>query len=783
MTIEHSKTALLASLALSASAFALTPTAIAQEANDDEEFTLEEITVVATRREKSIQEVAVAVSVVGGQLIETIKPRDLRDLTGLAPNLHIGEVSAGPASSAIFIRGLGYNDIEKSQNPPVGVAVDGIFLGTSTGQLVDAFDVEQMEVSRGPQGIFFGKNTTGGVINVRRSKPTREFGVKASAAYGSHDELIFRAVANVPLGDKGGLKFGGTYREHGGIQENLFTGGDEGAFDYTGFNVHLDYDLTEWANVTLIYDRFDLNTDGNSVQYGNAFTAGILGVTGLPGYNPETGSPIGLEPRQVINDFDESSFLTTDIFNATLTFDTPLGEFVSVTGYVQSEENTLQDFDGTCFGAPNCPPGPINFLLAPGGILHTERPQDYEQFTQEFRLAGDIDRFDYLVGFFYYDHQIRLDQVTNGAVFQEAGENNDAWAFFGNLDYRLTDTITLSAGMRYINEDKDFFTGYDLALPGITVPLVPQITDDVSFDDVITRFAVDWQATDDNLIYLSRAEGFRSGGISMRGTLSEQIEGQNNCVPDNGNGIPNELLCPENNFLTYEPETVTSWELGSKNTLLNGELLLNAAYFRTTIEGLQVVNIVVTPGYGPGTNTYINNLPEAEIEGFEMELTWRPRDLPGFTLSGVLGIQDGEVTDGTLTAARAQANPDGTAGTAGSFVDFTGTVAGLDRISDYNYNITGTYEFALGTGMMTLSAGYNYIDDHGLSTGFGGVDIQEGYGLLNAYIGYAFNENLSISLSGRNLTNKDYRVNSLASVFFQRWADDRNWLLELQARF
>ncbi len=784
------KSSLAGSLALSASTIALTATANAQDEaleNGDPD----RIIVTSTRREESIQEVPISVTAIGGDKIEIIKPRDIRDLTGLAPNTFIGETTAVPGGGAIFIRGQGYSEVEKTQNPAVGVNVDGLFLGTNTGQLVDAFDVEQVEVGRGPQGIFFGKNTTGGVVSVTRTKPTREFGVRASAAYGSNEEIILKSVANAPLGENGGLKVGGVYRQTDGYTENLFTGHPDDGYRYYGINVALNYDLADWLNVQVIYDHFDLDSGGTPIQYGNILTTNFFSqalmtdLTLTPGYNAQTGSLAGLGPREVLNDFNDEGALNTDVFNATLTFDTPLGELVSVTGYLDSEDFVAQDFDGTCLGAAGCPAGLINLALAPtGGILHTQRDQEYKQFTQEIRLAGDVGRLDYLLGFYYYDHEIDFLQDTNGAVFQNATENNDSWSLFGNLDYELFDNLTISAGVRYIDESKDYTNNFVvMPAPGVSVPIVTPIDDSVSFDDVITRFAIDWQALDNTLLYASRAEGFRSGGFSIRGTLSEQVEGQSNCLPDDGDATPNEILCPDNNFLNYDPESVTAYEIGTKNTFFDNQVVFNLALFRSKIEDFQFSQVVVTPGYGPGTNTYLSNLPEVVIKGLELELVLEPEALEGFTLTGLLGVQDAEITDGVVPGERVPLNAGATAGSPGSVADFTGTNNVLIRIADYNFNITGTYVADLGPGRLTMSLGYNYIDDHALGSAFGMQDIEPGYGLLNAYIGYDFNDRFGISLSGRNLTNKDYRVNSLPSVYFQRWADDLNWLVEVKAAF
>lgn len=756
----------------------------------------DEIFVVATRREEGLQEVPIAVSVLGADIIETLKPQSLQDFSGLAPNVHIGSAGATPGGGAIFIRGLGYQDVEKTQNPPVGVGIDGIFLGTSTGQLLDSFDVEQIEVSRGPQGIFFGKNTTGGVINVRRTKPTRETGGRIALGTGSHNLFSAKGIFNIPVTEKGGLKLGGTYNQNDGYLDNVFLNETVGGQEYLGLTAAFDYDLTDNINVLLSYDYMDLDGEGTSVTYGNPIATSFLESVGVPisqfpTFNSDTSSPIGLGVREVANDFEEASSLRIDLFNATVTIDTGFGEITSVTGYLDQTDFQSQDFDGTCSAAgAACGFAGTNLLLTsaanPTGTLHTERPQAYEQFTQEIRLAGSTmeDRLDYLLGFYYYEHKVDVNQTTNGAILQTAGEENDSLSFFGNLDFAVTDDLTVSAGARYIDESKEFFSGYDLLLPGATIPIVTPFTDEGDFDDVITRFAVDWQASPNHLLYISRAEGFRSGGFSIRGTLSEQIAGQPNCdggVVNPGNTPGVSIQCPGNNFLRYEPENVTTIELGAKNTFLDGDLTVNAAYFNTTAENLQDVSITVT-GFGPGTNTYINNLPEVEIDGFEFDFLFRPDSLEGFSLSGVLGLQDGEVTDGVLPGDRSQIGVGGSPGNTGSSADFTGSLRGLGRIADYNFNIAATYEFDMGPGALTLNASYNYIDDHALSAGFGQRDIEVGYGLLNAYIGYSW-DNYSISLTGRNLTDKDYRIGSLASVYFDRWGDDMNWLAEIKAEF
>ena len=751
--------------------------ALAQEASRGDN----DIIVTATRREADVQDVPVAVTAITAEQIESLAPRTLQDLSGSAPNLFIGMNTAGPGASAIFIRGLGYADIEKTQNPAAGVIIDNVFLGTSTGQLIDTFDMQQVEVTRGPAGIFFGKNTTAGVINVTRSSPTRELGLRASVAGGTDEFRNYRAILNLPLGENGGVKLGGTYREGAGYLGNVFQRTSDGGTEYTGLNLAVDYDFTPGFGVSFIFDRINQEGEGTPVQYGNRQTANILSggnpsaVFG-PRYNPRTGSPIGLAPGQVQNSGRDEDSLEMDIYNLTFNVDTPLGDVVYTAAYIDSTDIVWQDFDGTCSGSPGCPNGG-NFLLTnagnPTGTLQTIRDQDYTQLTHEIRLAGSVGHFDYLAGFYYFESEVGLVQTTNGAVVQRSGEDTTSTSFFGNLDWNINDRLTVSAGVRTISEEKDFRSRFDI--PAASIVLAGPITDNDSWDDTITRFGVSYDFTDTTNLYVTRSEGFRSGGFSIRGTLSERVATQSNCATVGG--------CPNNNFLTYDPELVTTWEFGAKNAFLDNRLIVNVAYFNSEVEDFQQSAVVVTPNYGTGTTTYINNYPEVEIKGTEIEVVLRPTFIwdgfDGLTLSANLGTQEAEIVNGRIDGRRS-AGPTGAAGAPGTFANFTGQR--LLRVPDYNINYRAAWEFGVGPGQLTLGAGYNYIDDHTLAN-FGAVgDLEEGYSLVDANIDYEWN-GYRLSVNGKNLGDTDYRIHSLPTVFFQGWGQPATLQVELSAEW
>ena len=739
------------------------------------------IIVTATRQAADKQKVGVALTAITAEDIALLAPRTLQDLQGSAPNVFIGSGTAAPGQSAIFIRGQGYADVEKTQSPPVGVIQDGVFFGNNTGQLLDMFNVCSVEVDRGPQGIFYGKNTTAGLINLTRCAPTRKLGASFELGYGSFNEFYGRGVLNAPLGDRGGIAFSGQYRRIDGILNNVFTKQRAGNSDYRAFNLKVNYDLAEWLNADLSLDHIHETGGGTPVQFGNVLTAHILSGGNpsalWPKYNPETGSPDGLKPREVNNNLGaDTDRLNTNIGSLTLKAKTPIGDLVSQTSYMSSGDTVNQDFDGTCVGAAGCTSVGNPLLAATGSQLLTNRDQTYKQFTQELRLQGKAadGMVDYIVGAFYYDHKITLHQNTNKAIDAYQAEKDHSWSFFGNVDINPTDTIKISGGLRNIFEAKRFNTEYILLG---TIPIVPKITDRRSWQKLITRFNIQWQAMPDLLLYVNRSEGFRSGGFSIRGTLSEQQAGQTNCGVAGG--------CPGNNFLSFLPETNTTYEAGLKSRFLNRAITFNVAGFINDIKDFQQSQVVVTPGYGPGTNTYVVSFPKVQIKGLEFELGFdfgkMTETMKGLSLSGTLGIQDANVKNGKVNGQTASIGAGAQAGAPGTVADFTGVQ--LQRVPSNNFTVRGSYVRDLtDDAKLSLTAGYSWIDSFSLGT-FGTLnDIQPSYGLLDAsaslnYKGYF------LRVAGKNLTNKAYRTQSLPTVFFQGWAAPATVTISVGAKF
>jgi iron complex outermembrane recepter protein len=776
-------------------------------AERDTSGVIEEVIVTSQRRAESIQDVPISVTAYNQQDIERISPRTLRDLDAMAPNVRIGMVTAAPGQGAIFIRGLGYADAENNQPPAVGVIIDGIYQGTNTGQLIDTFDIEQIEINRGPQGVLYGKNTTGGTIVVKRAQPRfNEFGFDLAGQVGTKNERIVKAKVNVPLiDDTLALKLGGIHKERDGFYRNITRGTDAGADEYDAVTFALKWQPNEWFDGVLTYDRIKQRGD-------------------IPPQDPRWN---GDDPFVNEADFDEFQKLDVDMFGLTMNFDLGFGMLESITGYIDSTDVTGQDFDGST----------LNSLATPLAQLHTLRDRDYKQFSQEFKLTGDFnERVSYLIGAFYWDADFDFQQGTNqviavpslvfgvppgtpcaavepflpfpiisspldaslcqfppGFTVQQTAETVESIAVFGSIDWRITDRLSVSAGVRWLEEKKDFETvffqgvaptegpfnawGASILPPteATGAPIVGPVATKDKWDDTIFRFTANWNVTDDNLLYLTFAQGFKSGGIHNRGVDPE--------------------------FLAYQPESVDSWEIGSKNTLLDGRMRLNASAFITEIKDVQAASVIIQPNnQPPGTNTIVNNLPKRDIWGLELETQVFLTE--HWSMRAAAGYINAETDSYEISSRRTAFNQNGTAcnpfDNPGFFPDapaiqpnscpniaFTG--GDVLFVPEWNYSITAAYDRLFAGGELHASVTARGQDDFNIAgSPPNNFLVQKGYTLIDARLSYLWqlgnDDRLRVSVYGKNLTDKTYKEQILllgVDGGFQGWGPPRQVALEV----
>jgi iron complex outermembrane recepter protein len=656
------KSFLLAAIATSALTVFAAP-AFAQDEATAEEADNGEIIVSARRRFESLQDTPVAMTAINAAMMENKAAVNIGDLTGAAPNLLITNQNSGAAAANLSIRGLTYADIEKSQEPTVGVVVDGVFIGTSTGQFFDFFDIEQIEVLRGPQGTLFGRNTIGGVINIRRSRPTGEFGGKIEASYGKFGSLATRAVVNVPLIDGDGLaaKFfyfhndtDGWYRQGQTGERRGFANNENFGASFSvkpegsGFDALLTVEkqiqkfdpvVSNLTNSSELFCGFIPAVECNRNTTGDLYT-----VFTLPNVSDYTAPSVTLE-------------MNYDLGGVKLT---------SVSGYRKSTENQTQDFDASSTD-----------------LYFTRRQQNYEQWSQELRAAGKLgDAFDYVAGVYYFKSTYNLTQHTRLFAFnpavdptvidtnpQQVQGKTRSVAVFGDFNWAFADTFRLSFGGRY-TQDKKSLTN---AFGGVQIG---EGSD--SFKKFTPKVGIDWRPNDDTMLYASWSRGFRSGGFSPR--AGSPVSASN----------------------SYQPETVDSYEIGTKLDLLDRRLQLNLAGFVSKYKDLQQNNTLFCGVCATQNETITSNVGSATIKGFEMDFTARPAE--GLRITGSLGILDSKfkgfivggispITGGVIpfdfSGNRLIYNPDMTASIG---MDYTIPTSFGEVVANVGYRHIGRYD-------------------------------------------------------------------------------------------
>ena len=402
---------------------------------------LEEVVVTARKREESLQEVPQAVSVLTTRDIN-VTFTDIRDAEFAAPNLIIESGNAN--TSSMSIRGVSLSDLEKSFDPAVGVMIDDVYLGSTTAGLLSTFDLERIEILRGPQGTLQGKNTTGGVVKLVRTKPTGELGGKVSVAAGSDDLVEVKGMLNFPIvKDQRAGKVSYYSKDGGGYMKNLTLGGTDGDADFTSFTASLLWSPTDTFEAQYSYTRDDDSADAFPFVNSSPDDSSICKNFG--GCDSSVSSARAHESPE-----DMPASFEVDLHILRLDWDMGNHQLTAITGYRDLDEEIRLDYDAAV---------PRMFL--------SDRPATDETLSQEIRIASNwSEKFEYVAGVFYWDREYTLAQTTHQLFqldFYESGDTQfsrtlqetDSWSVFFQTDVHLTEKLTLIAGARYIDEEKD----------------------------------------------------------------------------------------------------------------------------------------------------------------------------------------------------------------------------------------------------------------------------------------------------------------------------------------
>ncbi len=674
---------------LAVSAFAL-PVSAADVKPVAEVVGLEEIIVQAQKRDESAQSVPIALTALDAAAIERSHSRDIQGVAQLAPNLIVDPI-LGNGTAAISIRGMQLNDVEKSFDPAVAVYLDGIYLANTTGALLQMFDAADIEVLRGPQGTLFGRNTIGGLLNIRRAAPTGEFGGKLQLGYGRFQQFDGHAVLNFDAAFDGKLKtkLSVVRQSGGGYWKNVTytrNGKREGDTAFTGVSLFTTLAATDKLELGLILDYFD---DKSPTRPVTSITGPLEVLGAFVG-----GAPAGDENYHgtTHTSLEQTAFLKTKA--ATLNAKWQISDtqrIVSVTGYRDVKEDAIEEFDGqtTTLSPPGVtPPFELSFF-------NTVRPQSSHQFSEELRLESDwTSKLRSTLGAYYFDGSYNLRQLTFfgggpfGAPYYKQGTTSSA--LFGQVDWEFIDNFTLSVGGRYTREKKDAcainYDPTDLSAVQSSFGTCDAGNYIASYVDVngntITqtgrrtwskftpRVNLSWRVDPSKMVYATYSEGFRSGGF-------------------NGRSSDPKTLGP------YEPEKVKSVELGAKTQWMDNRLRANLAVFHTKYTNKQ--EDVVFPDPNLVTVTLVQNAASATLKGAELELTAVP--VQGFTAGINLGYLDAKYDSWNVP------------GLSGGTVDKKGFK--LRRAPKFTAAVNLLYEQSLSNGhSIDYGANYAYKDDY-----------------------------------------------------------------------
>lgn len=699
---------------------------------------LEEIIVTARKRVESMQEVPVAVTAITAEQLRRSSIRNLQDIQGYVPNLLIERVTALPGGAAIAIRGVSYQEIDKSLDPGIGVLLDGVYLGTNSGQILENFDLARMEILRGPQGTLFGKNTIGGAINITRTAPTKEFGGKVQGTLGEDGRQDIRGLLNLPLTEKGGVKLWASKLESDGYIKNTTYNDDAGGQDYENAGVTLAWQFTDALDLAFTYERIEDESEVGAWANFNKYFDELEGPdfacafflpdqTGCRQFDP--GSDEDHNSTNAPNDADVSN----DFYNLTLNYE--LGDWLltSITGYINRNENTRLEYDGNRF----------EFLTA-----FTD--QDYEQFSQELRLDGTIGNVELTTGLYYWDSEYDANQRTDelwpflvpvfppGTVgwISQHGET-ESYAAFGSADWALTEKLTFNFGLRYTYEEKtlepvgqEFFLGdIPLSPPGTTA------TVDEDWDKWSPRIGAQYDLTDDIMVYASYAEGFKSGGFFGRITSADNIR-------------------------KFNPEEVDTWEVGIKSDWWNQRLRLNATLFTSDYKDKQ--EDIIVADAGGNVDTIVLNAADASMDGVEIELTALLYEGLTFTAQG-----------GYLDASYDEFIIEDVPG-----VPEDGSDLDMRNAPEYTFGAGLNYTHSLfGHSTMAYTVNYNWRDEYVTIFNNDPLGQKDSAGFWNANIDYRYKDSVTVSVYGRNIGDERYfRAILIPPISsFGQWNEPENY--------
>ncbi|MAA53673.1 MAG: TonB-dependent receptor [Porticoccaceae bacterium] len=646
---------------------------------------LEEIIVTARKKAEGLQDTPISITALSGERLEDMGLTKITKLQDVTPNLvfqNTPTFSGAGNNAAVYIRGIGQRDFIPTIDPGVGIYVDEVYLGRSAGAVFDMIDIGQVEVLRGPQGTLFGRNTIGGAISISTTKPNDVLAGKLDFKIGTDSRQNFRGMINLPITESLFMRASAASMEQDGYVFRPFDGKDLGNQDYTMARVAFRWLASESITADVSFDYFDDKTNGppmvitrvddfpdslNATAGGNfPFINNIFAGFGAAGPNPipctlstapascfttanvVTGNNTNLGTGPNFSEMENeavSILLTWELDNMTAKL---IGGYRSLDGSFASDRDGYPQADGDPW-VPGGPPLMIN------PVTHYFDTFVQDQTSLELQLSGTSmdDRIDWVIGIYTFGEDgenINPVDFTPASIQSGGYFDYKSDAVFGQLTFRVTDSLDATFGVRYTKEDRDytpdqFFEELPLGTPAFPCysqagdfkpcelgdRVVPYQTVNNKMSETTPMLNFAYTINDETMVYATYSEGFKVGGFNQR------------------------IFPPEPSLPTFDPEYVKSYEIGVKTELLNNDLRFNASVYVSDYTDLQLL-IAEPSRVGP----YITNAGEATIEGLELELTYVTPTM--FFIDFAAGYTDAgydELTDGALAGGLTVDSPFG----------------------------------------------------------------------------------------------------------------------------
>lgn len=709
------------------------------------EWSIEEVIVTAQKRAQSLQEVSIAIAAFGEDELKSLGATNLEDITEFVSGAELFD-ERGAGQPTWVIRGVGLSDFNSNNTPTAAIYYDEFYLTSNVLGGIGLFDINRVEVLKGPQGGLYGRNTSGGAVRVLSNRP--EIGAETNGyitgTYGSWNRSGLEAVVGGSLSDKAAYRISAMSDQGGGWQDSLATPGDDehGDRDFSALRAQLSLELNDdmdlWLKVeggrdksetTLGYARALYDPDSGdfcSQAYGgshdekncvtlsnltNAFalTPGDLGI--LPSGQNLDGSKVLSNP---INELDNSWKGLNIQFNWELDFAT----LTAISAYLDYENNQTYDFDGQ-----------------PLALFEEEGKAELSSWSQEFRFTSNGDgALNWLAGVMYArdeDKEFRAGNLSeNVLVFASLVERGftqktSSWAVYGQLDYPLSETLTFNSSLRYTEENKDLKNAFFEDLSGDFF-YIENVNKSLELEENWSgHVGLDWAPADEVLIYGKITQGFKSGGFF------------------GGFAFSDEELNP------YGEESVISYELGLKSSWLDKTLQLNGAVYFYDYSDVQGFTQVLS-SVSNTVLTKLGNLGDAEHTGAELDLLWLPAAVEGLSLQVATSWLDALIVESDTIS-----------------IDQAGALFPIEGLArtfspEWSSSVQARYEWNVHRLLAAVQLNYSWRDNLvDANSSPSPIELaafdHDAYEVLNARLSLeAEDASWSLALVGRNLSEEVY---------------------------